>query len=283
MPPSATIQQQKQVQEPAKLVSDAARQQEPPFKPMVKRSLAEEGATAKVYAAYYGGWKKITEVYREVYAGTAKAGNTGRISECTRELLKAGLLEARRQQERWPLYRASMSWLYEEFKEKNAALSDADRAALEKVLFPPEDEYRKKEVPWFGLSKAEASGKKPFTPTPLKIKDFLHASVALALFLLGNPAAGLPKQTMDNALERIKRNLGMQAAGATRKAVAAAEEGEVLLGPYAHSFATLLLLRYRTALRDHEDPRSTLLHKLVRVLYDEHSAEELWKCVEEAQ
>ncbi|MFH1107226.1 MAG: hypothetical protein V1787_04995 [Candidatus Micrarchaeota archaeon] len=253
----------------------------------MRKSPAEEGVTAKVYAAYYGKWRKITDVYRDVYAGNAKDANTGRISECTRELLEAGLLESMKQKERWPLYRASMSWLYGEFEGKKAPLNDSDRQALEKVLFPPEEDYKRGEVPWFGLSREEAEGKRPFVPTPQKIRDFLHASVAFTLFLLGNPTAGLPKQTVESSLERIKRNLGMEYGGkAVRPAASAAqpqlEDEGLAKGPYAHSFAAYLLLRYRTAARDHDDPRHTLLYKLVHVLYDNHSAAALWKAVEDS-
>lgn len=251
----------------------------PKYKPRVKASLAETGVTAKVYAAYFGAWRKITDVYREVYSGEAKQVNTGRISEATKALLQSGLLEKREQEARWPLYRASLEWLFQEFAEKRAALQEEEKKALVRVLFPPTDAYKEK-GPSFSLSAEEASGKKPFVPTPHKIRDFLHASVALALFLLGNPKQGLPEPAVSSTLDRIKRNLSLYEQNP--KLGQKGGSAELAEGPIVESFASFLLVRYKTALRDREPYRNTLLYKLVNALYDERSAELLWRHVEEA-
>lgn len=257
--------------------------QERKYKPAVTKSLAEAGTTAKAYAAYFGtDWKKITDVYKIVYAGDAKNVNTGRISEVTQLLFVAGLLERKEREARWPVYRASLEWLFQDFAERNAALTPDEKTVLRKVLFPSSDQYKQISTS-FQLSEEELKGTKSFISTPEKIRDFLHASVTLAVFMLGDPKSALPKPAVSHALLRIKRNLGMYEGkepeipqAQEEPAKKAGGEEEVEEGPYVESFASYLLLKYRTSLRDHIPPQHTLLSKMVRTLYDARTAELIW-------
>ncbi len=240
--------------------------------------LAQDGLSARVYAAYYGKWTRISEAYSTIYCGNSKKKpNTGIISRVTKKLADAGYLVSKNDGPGWCKWTATLLPIYLECHRRGIELSDSERGMLEEML-GCEGKTAQATVPLgfagkdFGLSKDEAIGKKEFDPTPAKIRQYLHALVELGIMFVGNRQVQLTKGASDALLDAVKAALAPDL-----KAIA--QKGEGKPAEKANATVSQIAMRLavisRSQVSSRELPEKIFLFKLLRLLHDGETAEEI--------
>ncbi len=237
--------------------------------------LALDGLSSRVYAAYYGKWRNISEVYSDLYCANSpeKKGNTGRISHTTKALAGAGYIVAKSEGPGWCKWTATLLPIYLECHRKGVELSDAERGMLEEML-QCEGKTSASPVPLgfagknFGLTREEARGKEEFLPTPIKLKQFLHALAELSIMFVGNRQSQMTRGASDELLEAVKAAL----SGGQGKNT---PESKAIETSTLSQIALRLAMISRTQLSNHELPEKVFLFKLLRLLHDAETAEEI--------
>ncbi len=237
--------------------------------------VALDGLSSRAYAAYYGKWRGISEVYSDLYCANSpeKKGNTGRISHVTRALANAGYVVAKKDGPGWCKWTATLLPIYLECHRKGVELSDSERGMLEEML-QCEGKTSASPVPLgfagknFGLAKEEARGKEEFLPTPIKLKQFLHALVELSIMFVGNRQSQMTRGASDELLEAVKAALS-GSAGKNAPANKTAEPSTL------SQIALRLAMISRTQLSGRELPEKIFLFKLLRLLHDDETAQEI--------
>lgn len=245
--------------------------------------LAQDGLSARVYAAYYGKWTRISEAYSAIYCGNSKKKpNTGIISRVTKKLADAGYIVSKNEGAGWCKWTATLLPMYLECHRRGIDLTDPERGMLEEIL-GCEGKTAQATVPLgfsgkkFGLSKEEAAGRKEFEPTPAKIRQYLHALVELGIMFIGNRQVQLTKGASDALLDAVRAALAPDLKAAREKQ--AQQGGEK---PAANANATISQIAMRLAVisrsqvSSRELPEKIFLFKLLRLLHDGETSDEIW-------
>ncbi len=229
-----------------------------------------------MYAAYYGKWKSISEVYSDLYCSGSdeKKPNTGRISHATKALANAGYIVAKNDGPGWCKWTSTLLPLYVECHKKGIELSDGERGMLEQVLCC-EGKTAQSQIPIglaaknFGLTAEEVKGLRDFEPTPVKIKQFLHAILELSIMYVGNRQTSMTRGASDGLLNAMKTTLS-----GTQKA-RVAQETQAMESASISSLAKRIAMLSRGQLAAREMPEKILFFKLLRLLHDEETAQEI--------
>jgi hypothetical protein len=238
------------------------------------KDLHYKSTATKVYAAFFGRWRRIIDAYRVVYG--KRRGNTGRISVVARKLAEAGFLVSKKTGRVWPLWTASMKPFYDEFKSKQIKLTADDKNRIETMFFG-----NKKISASLALEEEETKGKKTFVPTLAKMRAFLDAVVMLALYYFGNR-----EQHYSNEMNRVMLSVVKKRIESAKPEQKEKERGEIpptveeTFKPdteekWIQFQAISIVLNARAELADFKKPKEILLFKLIQFLFEPHYAREI--------
>lgn len=156
------------------------------------------GATAKAYSASFGKWRKVTDVYAELYGAGGKA-NTGRVSIAMRQLAEAGFMIAVKDPtSKNHLYTSTLEPLYAEASGHKVEFNNAERELLESFLGCAASKQ-----PPNPVASLVTFDKGFFTPPLAQTRDALHSVLTLAFtYLFFKHLEGIKLQSYLDALDR---------------------------------------------------------------------------------
>ncbi len=214
-------------------------------------ALVWSGATSGAYAACFGHWRKVTEVYAMLYGRQGKSYNTGRVSVAIRQLANAGFLKASKHESTtWRLYTATLKPVFDEAAFLGVEFDEKQRQFIEAYLGCAASRP-------VGAPTAPRIAFDKFAPLPAmeRLRGELSALVALALVhLFFKQLEGYKIQAY---VEALSQTLGTP--GADVKPLSATPASDV---------AARLALEAREELsKTGGKPENTLLYRLMAYLH----------------
>ncbi len=216
------------------------------------------GSSAGTYAACFGKWRKITEVYSMLYGAEGKPANTGRVSIAVKQLFQAGFLTAATyKSSNWKLYTATMEPFFLEAAAKQVAFTDAEKKLLEDFVGCAASRNPSQDcMPLAGFQRQS------FTPAISQVRDGLHALVGMAMIFMSSER--LEGKRMRAYLSALRTALGGESGGKQTE-------------DYFAEAAAKIAFEAKTALKKNAKPEDITVFKLAKYLNHPRAYDEMVK------